>query len=359
MAEVIIGGIQASTITQVAGLKWSHTRKGGCAEASWEMGLGPDYINDTFRQGATVEIWDGTRIWKGLLAEPERGETWKMYARGLGSLAYKWLALDASAVPSSVPNTAIDEAITRGLAWTRGMSFSGSAFSSSSTTTDFNKIGALLDALMQEQTGAADWFVDADGVLSWAVDATTVTYRARWDGFSATADDDYRTHIYARYVTAVDATSGRATAWATATATDTAAADRWGPVEEGIDLTDLGVITGGRAGSIAAGYLAEMRARTQFADKIEFKVGDLRMMGDTPARLQHVRENQVVELLGATDSIGTTSPSFTTKFVIGSAEYDDDSGVLTVAPVMAAPRTLTDIIAATAPKPPKFKQRAT
>jgi hypothetical protein len=344
MAEVVVGGVQVSRIAHVGDLKWSHARKGGCADASWEASFGVGYINDTFRQGATVEIWNGVRVWKGILAEPKRGATWRMYARGLGSLAAGYACLDSGGAPTSIPTTAIDQAITRGLPWVRTQGFSNSSFSASAT--NLNNLEALLDAWVREQTGAVDWAVDKDGYLTWSQDATTVSYRAAWTGQQAEADDDYITHVYAQRVSAVDATTGRATAWAPATAADNKSAARWGRREDYIDLTELGVISAGRASSLVTGRLNEGRARPQFADPIIFGEGDLRTVGGAKVALAHVKANEVVEILGALDTMGSYNPTLTTKFVIGRTDYNDDTKTLTIYPVGFAPRRFTDVMAA-------------
>lgn len=345
MADVVVysGGVPVhlSGVAAVSDLAWSTGWGGGCLNASWTMDLPPDRSYPYLTTGRDVAIFDGPqRVWWGRLSEPVRGSPWEVHARGMGTYATRYLALDSAGNPTTSAQTAVAEAILRGFPVTGGVS--GGSLAAKDVRP--NRLSDLLDAEAQES--GQRWGVFADGVIVMRADPTTPTWHLHMtDAASGTADDDYVTHVYARYVSAVDA-NGNPTTYATASVGDTAAVDRWGRSEHPLDLTSLGLMTAGTASGHAQGVLNQGRARLGFTDAFEVTPDVLTSVGGIGARLSLVQAGDMVRIFGVTDAQGMLEFRGYRDVVIGETQYQDGSGRLTLKPVGLAPRTLVDAIAA-------------
>lgn len=358
MSEVV--GFQAdgtpvplSTIATVSNLAWStgwkNGQAAGCQQASWEMDLPLRATHPALTPGRRVEVWDGaTRPFAGVLTEPGRGEPWQLAAKGLGRVGSDFLCLTGTGVTSSIPDTVIDAAVARGLPWRRYDSLSTSPYSSSSSTADLNRVDALLDACMAEQQKT--WAVWGDGLVTAAPDPTS----PKWvltpgSAVMGTADDEFATHVYGRYVTGVSP-YGEPTSWATAVAGDDAAAARWGRREYPLDLTALGVMTAPRASLLAAGRLAQAGSRIGFISAIEASTTTLTHVGGAPANLSQVRGGDMLRIFGILDSLGNMAVMGAVDIVIGQTDYEAGAPTIKISPVGLVPRSLADVLAA--PTPP-------
>lgn len=363
MAEVVAFGPTGirywlSDIGDVSDLQWSTTWPGGCAEASWSMDLSPDAAHPALRNGAKVQILDGTvPVWTGRLSEPAHGEPWTLNAKGPASLASNYLCLDSGGNTTSVPQVAVDQAILRGLPWVDPGGLSGAAFTASTTTVDLNTVSSLLDAYATSL--GQRWGVFADGLLVVAADATAPTWHL--DPVTAlmgTADEDYVTDIYARYVSAVTApTDGSQpvpTAWAIAHVSDAAAADRYGRREASLDLTPLGRLTATAATNMAQGRLTLGAARIGFTEPLTVSRDELARPGGVPGGFEQVRAGQVVRCFRVANSDGNVLPGTTQDILLGEVRYRDGDDSIYLAPVGLAPRSLADVIAAPAPPDDTF-----
>lgn len=348
MAEIVVAGsVRLSHYGAVTDLTWStgwgNDRPGGCQEASWLMDLPGDRSFPPLQAGRTVEIYDGpARVWKGYLSEPVRDAPWQLHARGAASFAGDYLALDATGAPTTITTTAVTAAINRGFPVTGSSGIASGALAA--TAVKANRLGDLLDAAATKQ--ADRWAVFADGVLVMAADPTTPKwYLHLADAASGVADDQYITHVYARYVSAVDA-NGNPTAYGIAVVSDDTAAARWGRSEHALDLTSLGLLSSAQAQAHASGVLAQNGARMGFTEPFEATPDNLTSLGGIPARLSLVKAGDMVRVFGVTDPAGMVELRGYRDIVIGETQYVDGSDVLTLKPVGMAPRTLVDVIAA-------------
>lgn len=339
MAELRIGGRWLSGIAPWGELKWSHRWPGGCWEASWQMDLPVGANVDILQRRPLVEVMDGPVCrWRGTLTEPDR-ETWQLTALGLCRQAEHCLCFDGSLATTSIPNTAIDEGIARGiLNWTRPASISSTAFSTASTTDGLNYLTPLLDGWSQEE--GKRWAVGADGAVRASVDPTTPTYSITPNvARLSLADDDYASHLYGRRMVT-------STTYQTHTRSDTGAAARWGSREFGVDLTGLGVITNVRAAAILEGMLAKGKARTGYTNRIEVAASQLLTMGGSPAHLPGMTAGPMVRLNGFFDDSRLLSGKNYVDIVIGETEYVDGEDAIVLAPVGLVDRSLSDVLAA-------------
>lgn len=346
MADVVVyteagTPVHLSGVAAVSGLTWSTGWGGGCLNASWAMDLPADRSYPYLVTGRDVAIYDGPkRVWWGRLSEPLRGSPWEVHARGMGTFADNYLALDATGQPTTNAQTAVIQAIARGFPVTGGVSGASLA----TTAVKQNRLSDLLDA--QAEKSGQRWGVFADGNIVMAADPTTPTWHLHLtDAASGVADDNYLTHVYAHYVSAVDA-NGDPTTYATASVGDEAAADRWERSEHSLDLTSLGLMTAGTAGGHAQGVLNQGRARLGFTDAFEVTPDILTTVGGIPAHLSLVKAGDMVRIFGVTDAQGMLEFRGYKDVVIGETQYADGSGWLTLKPVGLVPRTFADTIAA-------------
>lgn len=345
MAQLKIDGRWANTIAPWGGLGWTTKAQGGMHELSWSMDVDTRFRDRSLRTDALVEIYDGpSRIGAGLLQEPDLAEG-QFVARGLYRQAENFLALDASLDGTSVPNTAIDQAIARGLLWGRAASFSSVAFTASTATTAPNTLHALLTDF--SDSTSAFWYLDSVGFVHNTVPATTPTWFLA-PGLTelGVAEDDYASDLFGRRL----ASGG---SFEVETVGDATARAFFGRREAAVDLTTLGVISQAKAESILTGRLAKGLARPSFTKSVDVTPGQLLSRGGVPADLTMVRAGQVVRSHGLFDDIRFLNGKSYLDWLIGETRHEDGSGVITLSPVGLAPRDLAAVLAALAP-PSRF-----
>lgn len=325
---------------------WRNGSPGGFQQVSWKMDLDPNSTPPLLRAGRVVELYDGlTCVGVALLSEPKRGRPWEFVARGLSEVARDYVALDSSAGPTSVLDTALDAAIVRGAPWTRPASIKATAYSANATTRDLNYISDLADAVCEDL--AKTWAVWGDRAFVAAADPTTPDwYYYPLDGLMGEADTQFQTHLYGRYVTTLSGTPPVPSAWDTATAANDDGAARWTRREAIVDLTALGAITGGRAAELVADKLARVGPRLGFTEGFTGTSDNLFTPGGVPARLQQVRAGQMVRVCGVLDTLGNLIPGLTTDVVLGETFYEDGASVVGLAPVGLVERDFGGILAA-------------
>lgn len=340
-----VGGARLSTIGKPGSLRWSHSVTGGPEQASWEMDLPQTYSHPALRLGAKVEILSGPGvIWGGVLDEPDRtGTGFSFSAAGYAAEAREYLCFDGSLNTTSVPDTAIDQAISRGLSKygiTRPTSISNVAFAATTQTDQINTLGDLLDEYAASD-GGKRWGITPDGQFYKAADPTTPTLHLRAGaakvGF---AGDDYASNVYLRYKSAIST-------FATASAEDAFAASVQRR-ERAVDGTSLGIVTSGKALSLANGELTQGRARYAFTEPVTAASFQLTTTGGQPVSVEWLAaggaNGLMVRQFGVTNEQGM--PINYLDWVVGRTEVEDGKGTIILSPVNLAPRTLGDVLAA-------------
>lgn len=337
--QLRVGGYWLASVGAWGDLTWSTRRPGGCYEASWSMDLPPDYRHPALERGKKVEVMDGMLpIWTGTLTEPDRSsQAWSLTAEGLCREAEHYFAFDGSLNTVSTADTAVDNAITRGLPWIRRDSIATFALVEGDTTGGLNTVAALLDAFSDRLSQR--WEVDAAGVVTMTADRTTPTWHLTPGVASlGVADDEYASHVYGRFQD-----SGNAGAYTTVVASDAAAAARWGHREYPADLTPLGPIPASRATSIVNGILAKGKGRPGYTNGLEVTSYELTNAGGNPADLSAVVAGQVVRAHGMFDDTQYLSGQPFLDMVLGEVSYTDGSETVNLTPLNTAPRTLAAI----------------
>ncbi len=336
--QLRVGDLWAYEIAGWGELTYSHAADGGCKAASWRMDLTPTYLHPMLRRGQLVEIFCGpSRLWVGVLTEPDMADSWTFNAVGLSMLGADYLCLDGSGNSTSTPNTAIDQAIIRGLPWQRVPArFSVSLpFTAGDGTESIGYVGALLDAWAD--SNGKRWGVDADGVLYSVADPTVPTWHATpGSGRFGLADDNYASDLYIRYTS-----SG---GFATATDGDPAARLQFGRKEFPVDATSRGLLTAAQAKAVATGLLAKGRAQLGWTNSLELSAYQLTTPGGIPAFLPAVKAGDLVRMFGVLNEQG--QPLHYVDWVIGETSYAAGAKSINLAPVGLADRTLLDVLTA-------------
>lgn len=177
-AELNIGGVWLSSLGPWGGLKVEDRWPGGCYQvaATLDPKLSrrhPAIVND-----APVRLTVGGERWAGFLYDydPETGE---ITAQGYYRQGDSAPALNSSGMTTTIPNAAIDKAISAGwVNWRRPISLSSSPYSASDSTGDataqVNALGALLDEWAAGE--GKRWGVDEQRIVYAGADPTAVTH---------------------------------------------------------------------------------------------------------------------------------------------------------------------------------------
>lgn len=333
--QVLCGGVWVATIGAVGSLRWSTIADGGTEEVSWRMPLPDTFTNPAMRTGKLVQLKQGSaNVAACILSEPNlNADGWEFTGLGLSDEANNYLCLDSGGNTTSIPDVAIDQAIARGLPWTRPASLSNVAFAATAQTDSLNYLSDLLDAWATNQ--GKRWAVDADGQVYAYTDPTTPTwYMTPGSARIGLADDDYASNLYGRYKSSVST-------YATVTASDaTAAAKR--RREYPVDLTSLGVVTGAKATATLTGLVTKGAARYAWTEPVTPNRYQLTTPGGTPAYLPFVKAGDMVRTFGVVDEQGNVTPYF--DWVIGKTEYEDGAQTIQLSPTTMAARALADVL---------------
>lgn len=293
--RILLDGVPADTLapTQVDQVSWNRR---GPESVSWSM---PPKIALLRGGRRVVEVDDqGLVIWSGLMDEPT-DQTGSYSATGLPAEAYHYPALNGSGLPTTIPNTAIDQAVTKGLPWTRVQSFDAAALSSD-LQGEHPDLGTLLDAWTAKQD--EQWRVTDRGYVEHYTRPTSPTWVLA-PGFSlGTEASEYVSHLAGIRLDVLTVTtpSGSASTRrvvAVPEVGDDDAAAKWGYRSDVVDLTELGVISEAFAQSILNGMRKRGRYRFGWTGSLLVRAGQLLGPYGAPARVSMPRGGDVVRVL--------------------------------------------------------------
>lgn len=334
------GRVPLDTLGVVSALSYATAVPGGDTTCTLSLSLPVDANPPALTVGRMLQVFDGPAlVWGGTLDDPQRGTPWQVSGTGLSTLAANYLALDASGNPTTDPNTAIDQAIARGLAWKRTATLPTPTV----TPSDFY-LATLLNAVAT--ASGQSWTVAADGTVTMLTIATPTSADYILDATSTPGGrtiDGFATDLWAKYqppVTVKDSVTGTSSVIAgpvsmiAADKNPSSSAPRpFGRREAVYDTTPGGPITSAAAQAMADGALALVQPRANFTGSLPILPGSLLTPGGMPARLAQVRAGQVVRLVGVSPDPTLGELTFSTSFpiVIGGWAYDAiaDTAVLT------------------------------
>lgn len=334
--EVWIDGWWLSSIAPWGDLKTS-TRLVGDWQASFSIIRTPRQKmlrHPAFVYGAEVRVMLGpVRSWVGFLTEPD-WDSGELVALGAPREAEGALALTATGQTTTKPNTAVDQAITRGaLNWTRGDDFGSTAIGESDQTADIKSVARLLDAWADED-GNGQWRVGRDRVLRAVADDETDPdwFITPGSGELGAADDERIDRVFVRYFDSADSTY-RTTSYPAATPA--------GGIERGADITGRGPITATKADSIALGIWTKMQGRSGWTNGLTVNRSQVTTPGGIAANLGLIKAGDSMRLLGVPDPRGLAHHI---DVVIGETDYDWKAGEIQLNPVGLAARTFEAVL---------------
>ena len=344
MADVRVNGEWLHSRGNVSDIAWSSRwGSGPCGPdlAGCTFAVDPDHDTSAMRVGSSFEVYDaGAKVFGGVVDQVSRDFPRKVDARGWARRAEDFEAISSGA-PTSNPRDAVTDAITRGLGWSNATAFPNLTIGSAGDSV------RRLDSLLTEWADATGnrWGVDAYGRAFTSTEPTTPTYMLDASGIDiGVTSDGLFTGVQARYVATVDGDGNPAT-YGTAYASDAAAAALYGARENSLDLTSLGLISGGTANTYASAHLA-LGLRPRWLQRISVSQGRLMSLAGTAAHLPSVEAGQVVRLFNLPTSVGGVRYAASIDVVLGEVSYDTNNPTqVTLAPTNLAVRTLADAIA--------------
>lgn len=342
------GRVPLDALGTVSSLSYTSAVPGGDTTCALSLGLAVNANPWALTVGRRLEVRDGPgRVWSGILGDPQRGTPWQVSGTGLSALAADYLALDASGNLTTNPNTAVDQAIIRGLPWVRT-----ATLPTPTVTASGSDVGSLLDAVAA--ASGDSWTVGADGTVSMLSVAAPTTADYILDASSTPGGrtiDGFATDLWAKYQPPVTVSGAGTIAGAPALiAADknpaSTASRPFGRREAIYDTTPGGPITSANAQIMADGVLALVQPRANFTGSLPVVPGALLTPGGMPARLAQVRAGQVVRLVGVSPDPTLGELTFSTSFpiVIGAWAYDAIADAAVLTPLGAKSRDLGSLL---------------
>jgi hypothetical protein len=289
--------------------------------------------------GRIVEIVrGGSVVWLGKLDEPQPSASgWSITAHGAGTFGTEW---DAVYSTWTNQNDAVNQAIARGLNWVNpSPGIPSSVWLGQQLDSGSVKIADLLN--QYTSNGALVWYVVRGGALSVVPIPVTVTRLLVCTvPVARTLAGDINV-IYLRYQSSADAAT--TATYATTVVTNAASIAKFGRIEEYDDLSSVGQLTAGQAQAVGNNILARYKSAS-FAGPWSANPGQLLNTGGQAVDLGAEQPGSVARLL-VTDSGygGEVSPAPVT-FPIGSYQFDDDTGVATIAAFQSVNFSLSGLI---------------
>jgi hypothetical protein len=334
----------------VVDLAYSFTLPGGPDQLTATLEMPVTERVSAIEPGRTVVATrGGAVVWTGKMNEPQPADNgWTISAEGSGNMGTDMLAIYTSTWPTSEPDQAINNAITRGLNWTNpGVGTPANAWFGQAVDSGAQTIADLLNLICTR--GGLTWYVNpqpngANTLSVFALPAKANRLLISATPVPRTLSGNINT-IYIRYeVTADDATSGATATFATTVVTNAADIAAHEPMETYIDLSNAGVMSAGQAQAV--GNLAlSVYQRATFAGPFTVAPGRLLNLGGQPIDLGTDQAGTVAQLI-LTDLGygGEVTESFPITFLVGAYAYDDQQQIATVTPFQSLFTSLSGIL---------------
>jgi hypothetical protein len=324
----------------VSGLGWSDSMPGGNLDLQCVVETEATDQPRALNPGRIVEVQRGGGIpWEGILGQPvySDGQGWQVTAKGAGSYGDQYRALYTTWNATDP----IDQAITRGLRWTRsampgGLYLAQQADSASSTITDFL-------TLITKPVGLT-WHVGRGNVLTVFQVPVTPTRILMATSPQARALAGFINALYGKYqATADNATTGAAATFALALAISSASIARHQRQEQYWDLSQAGTLTSGAAGGYVASALSQYQSAS-WSGPIPVQYGQYLTMTGVPVDLGTERAGEVAMLMLADGPYGGEVGPGPVTFPVGKIEYDDTTQGAGITPYLGVPGDLSSLL---------------
>lgn len=315
--EVFVDGRPLTSIDYWGELEVTHRWPLGSWEAKWSMPLDPWRRPPQLHAGAEVFVKVGPHcIWCGNLAEPNWSEG-TFAAVGACRQGEGAIALDTvTGQTTSIPDSAVDYAIARGLNWSRPASISSVPLGADDQTDAPNYVAALLDAYASSVS--QNWYVDPQRAVRIAADPTTPTALLMPDnGVLGVAVESQAASVVGRYIDSTTHQRENVTVGS-------------GLPEKAVLWESRGAISAAEATTLTEGVWAPLQAQTGWTNGLTVQGGELLSLGGQPIPLWSFTAGQMVRLLGVRDLRGLSA---NTDVVIAESIWNPDDDQLRLNPV--------------------------
>jgi hypothetical protein len=318
----------------------------GCWEMTWGVVLKRYQRIPWLVPGARVEarVASGLR-WVGTLGQPD-WDSGQMTAFGLARQAESAVCLDSALKTTSVPDTAIDQAIARqAVSWIRRTSLSSTALAVNGVPVTVSYLTALLDAWAKSTGGK--WAVNPLGEVYAAADPTVPSLSIRpGAGELGLSDVNLAGRIFGAYQ---DLTGAYVTTSVGS-----------GVPEAAVDLLSYGPITAATALGVLGGIQTKIQPKATWSNGLTVAADQVSSMGGQNLGLEQVVAGKMARLLGVRDQRGVlvsqsgmsysdVNPSPVgiaayTDIVMAQTEWDVTGGTVAVAPANMDDETLSGAV---------------
>jgi len=323
----------------VGGLRYSFTLPGGCDALTCTLGIPANQRTDALNPGRLVEAFLGaSRIWQGILAEPEPDPAagWNLTAVGSGNWGAMWRATFTSTWASSVPDATINNAISRGLGWeTSSVGSPSGIWLGQAADSGSMAVDEMLNQVTSK--GGLTWQVKlqprGNVVQVFNVPAAATRLLVTGDPAARTLGGDINA-INIRYQSSPDLGSGFPAQYANAWSTDDGSIAKHGRLETFLDLSSAGPMLAADAQAVGDGILSRYQ-RASYAGAFTVSYGQLLTLGGQPVDLAAYfgpENGMVCRLILADQGWGGEVTMSTPVFAAGRYEYDDDSNTAVIEP---------------------------
>lgn len=340
-----VGGVWLCGIAAVGDIEVTH-RQNGPDALSWTMPLRNNERPRCLKRNAWTEVFAGPRrVWSGPFSQPD-WDAGEFAAVGIARQAEGAECLTATEAVTSKPNTAIDQAIARGVVnWVRVGDFgntdlAGPEGDSSNDDPDPGKLDELLNLWAIED--GRQWRVTPDRRLLIAAEdeSNPTLFLIPGTGELGVTDEALADRVFVSYR---NSTTGRIRNVSHPASTPA------GGIERRTTIVHRGAMSAARATSIAEGMWRNAQSgRTSWTNGVEATAGQLLTRGSEPANLALVRGGQTVRMLGAPDPRNGRNH---TDFVLGESIWRPAEKRIQLNPVGLVARTWEQIMSEFNAKP--------
>lgn len=329
------GGIPIEALARVGELEVTHEWPDGGTAMTFTVLLPPTVRPPQIARGVRCDLMVGARpVWPGYLSEID-WSTGSITAKGAITEGDSTPCLDGSGLTTSILDTAIDSAITRGeVTWIRPASLSATAYGAAGETGSLNSVTDLLAAWQTEADKRV--YVDPARALRQAADPTVPTYHLLPGtpelSWSAEAQ---ATRLIGRY----QATTGGTLANVTVTADGA----RPPYVVKLIDMRARDVLDSTRASAVLQGILRDVTMGA-WAGGIEVTTHQIAGNPDLSEVAEACGRGALFRKLGQRDPRPGRMPVAFVDFVCGQSTWKPIEDTITLTPIGGVARDMAAIL---------------
>lgn len=345
-------GLSLSHLGHMSPAVYGYTTPGGCDQLTSTYEKPPRVRSEALNPGRVLKAYrGGSVVWSGVVDEPSAADAgWAVSAHGAGTLGADWRAVYTVSWGNTVPDDAVNQAITRGLAWVNpgigapaGM-WMGQQFDSASQdiTSMLNQICSKGGLTWQVTTGPGDRNVLSVFPLPTAPNRLLVATSPEPQTIASGANA-----IFGRYQSSPDAAT-KATYGLTSSVSQ-ALIDAQGRREDYADFGSAGVQT---AGSIQTtlGLVLKRFTRAGFTSPFVIQPGQLMNMGGTPVDpgvfYQDSAAVMVCRVLLSDFAFSGEVTRGPVNLLVGSYVWDDAACTATITPFESMTHDFTSMLQA-------------